>query len=149
MRWGTGIAAIAVVIWLAVPAAVAAEGPTYEEATPGPIYSPAPPGAGLRGFRFDGLRLNRRNGRAVLFVRVSGPGKVFLWGRGVRRLKRNARRAKRVRLPVKPKIPLKRFLKRHGKARIRFNVTFEPTGGTPRTLEKVVVLKRKKHRGHG
>ena len=100
-------------------------------------------------FRFAGLVRNRRNGSAVLFVRVPGPGKVFLWGRGVRRLKRNARRAKRVRLPVKPKIPLKRFLKRHGKARIRVNVTFEPTGGAPRTLEKVVVLKRKKHRRHG
>jgi len=95
-------------------------------------------------FRFSGLVKNRRNGSAVLFVRVPGPGKVILKGRGVRRLARGAPRAMRVRLPVKPKVRLKRFLKKHGKARIRVNVTFRPEGGVPRTREKVIVLKRKR-----
>jgi DNA-binding beta-propeller fold protein YncE len=94
--------------------------------------------------RFNGLKLNRRSGTAVLFVRVPGPGRLILHGRGVRRLARSASRAKRVRLPVKPKIPLKRFLKRHGKGRIRVEVTFRPTGGEPRTLEKAIVLRRKR-----
>ncbi len=93
-------------------------------------------------FRFAGLVKNRSNGSAVLFVRVPGAGRVLLRGRGFRRLARPAPRAKRVRLPVKPKIPLKRFLKRHGKGRIRVEVTFKPSGGTPRTLEKVIVLRR-------
>ncbi|HKB51413.1 MAG TPA: NHL repeat-containing protein [Solirubrobacterales bacterium] len=95
-------------------------------------------------FRFAGLVKNRSNGLAVLFVRVPGPGRVILYGRGFRRLARTARQAKRVRLPIKPKIPLKRFLKQHGKARIRVGVTFEPTGGDPRTLEKVIVLRRQR-----
>jgi sugar lactone lactonase YvrE len=96
--------------------------------------------------RFAGLRRNRRNGSAVLFVRVAGPGKVFLWGRGVRRVRRGTQRAKRVRLPVRPKIPLKRFLKRRGKAAIRVNVGFQPVAGIPRTFEKRIVLKRKRAR---
>lgn len=97
-------------------------------------------------FRFVGLIKNRRNGSAVLFVRVPGPGKLFLWGRGVRRKRRIAQRAKTVQLPVKPKIPLKRFLKQHGRGRIRVNVGFEPTGGEAREREKVIVLKRRKTR---
>jgi DNA-binding beta-propeller fold protein YncE len=95
-------------------------------------------------FHFAGLLKNRRNGSAVLFVRVPGPGRLILHGRGVRRLARSARRAKRVTLPVKPKVPLKRFLKKHGKGKIRVEVTFNPTGGVPRTLEKAIVLRRKR-----
>jgi DNA-binding beta-propeller fold protein YncE len=96
-------------------------------------------------FHFAGLVKNRGNGSAVLYVRVPGPGKVSLKGRGFRRLSRTARRAMRVRLPVKPKVRLRHFLKQHGKGRIRVAVTFTPTGGIPRTLEKVIVLRR--HRG--
>jgi NHL repeat len=93
-------------------------------------------------FRFAGLIKNRSNGFAVLYVRVPGPGKVELKGRGFRRLSRTARQATKVRLPIKPKIRLRHFLKQHGKGRIRAVVTFAPTGGVPRTLEKVIVLRR-------
>ncbi len=93
-------------------------------------------------FHFAGLLKNRRNGFAVLLARVSAPGKLSLKGRGFRRLTRTAARATTVRLPVKPKVRLRHFLKRHGKGRIRVGVTFTPTGGEPRTLEKVVVLRR-------
>jgi len=93
-------------------------------------------------FRFAGLVKNRSNGTAVLFVRVPGPGRVILKGRGVRRLSRGAPRAMRVRLPIKPKVRLRRYLKQHGKARIRVEVTFKPTDGTPFTREKAIVLKR-------
>ncbi len=96
------------------------------------------------GIRFNGLRLNRRNGTAVLFVKVPGPGRVVLKGRGVRRLSRGAPRAKLVRLPIKPKVRLKRFVKRHGKGRIRVEVTFWPVSGEPRSIEKVIVLRRKR-----
>lgn len=95
-------------------------------------------------FHFAGLVKNRSNGSAVLFVRVPGPGRVILKGRGVRRLARGAPRAMRVRLPVKPKVRLRQFLKRHGKGRIRVEVTFEPVGGDPKGLEKVILLKRRR-----
>ena len=78
----------------------------------------------------------------MLFVRVFEPGRVILHGRGVRRLVRGAPRAKVVRLPVKPKVRLRRYLERHGKGRIRVEVTFKPTAGEPRTLEKPIVLRR-------
>lgn len=96
-------------------------------------------------FHFAGLVKKRSNGFAVLYVRVPGPGKVSLKGRGFRRLSRTARQATTVSLPIKPKVRLRHFLKRHGKGRIRVTVTFTPTGGLPRTLEKVIVLRR--HRG--
>jgi hypothetical protein len=94
--------------------------------------------------RFNRLTLNRRNGSAVLFVRVFGPGHVILKGRGVRRLRRSAPRAKIVRLPVKPKVRLRRFVKRHGKGRIRVEVTFWPNEGLERSFEKVIVLRRRR-----
>jgi NHL repeat len=95
-------------------------------------------------FHFAGLMKNRSNGFAVLFVRVPGPGRLNLKGRGFRRLSRTARQATTVQLPVKPKVRLRHFLKQHGKGRIRVVVTFTPTGGVPRTLEKVIVLRRKR-----
>jgi len=91
------------------------------------------------------LTKNRSNGFAVLYVRVPGPGVVKLSGRGFRRLSRTARQATKVRLPIKPKVRLRHYLKRHGKGRIRAAAAFTPTGGAPRTLEKVIVLRR--HRG--
>jgi DNA-binding beta-propeller fold protein YncE len=94
--------------------------------------------------RFNGLKLNRGNGTAVLFVKVPGPGRVVLKGRGVRRMARSAQRAMRIRLPIKPKVRLRHFVKRHGKGRIRVEVTFRPVGGVSRTLEKVIVLRRRR-----
>ena len=96
-------------------------------------------------FHFAGLKKNRSNGFAVLYVRVPGPGKVSLKGRGFRRLSRTARQATTVALPIKPKVRLRIFLKQHGKGRIRVEVAFTPTGGEPREREKVIVLRR--HRG--
>lgn len=93
-------------------------------------------------FHFAGLRKNRSNGFATLYVRVPGAGRLRLTGRGFRRLSRSARQATTVALPIKPKVRLRHFLRRHGKGRIRVAVTFTPLGGTPRSLERVVVLRR-------
>jgi DNA-binding beta-propeller fold protein YncE len=108
---------------------------------PVPIDSPAPTLPSNK-FHFAGLVRNRGNGTAVLYVRVPGAGKVTLKGRGFRRLSRTVGRAKKVGLPIKPKIPLRRYLRQHGKARIRAEVTFTPTGGLPRKREKAIVLRR-------
>jgi len=96
-------------------------------------------------FHFAGLRLSRSNGFATLYVRVPGAGQLKLTGRGFRRLSRGARGATTVAIPIKPKVRLRRFLKRHGKGRIRAVVTFTPPDGTPRSLERVILLRR--HRG--
>ncbi|HEX6688119.1 MAG TPA: NHL repeat-containing protein [Solirubrobacterales bacterium] len=96
-------------------------------------------------FHFAGLVKNRSNGYAVLYARVPGPGRLNLTGRGFRRLSRSAQQATTVVLPIKPKVRLRHFLKQHGKGTIRVVVTFTPSEGVPRTLEKVIVLRR--HRG--
>jgi sugar lactone lactonase YvrE len=121
-----------------------------EPGTPPPPCKPiepeliVDPGAKLPSnkFHFTGLVKKRGNGFAVLYVRVPGPGKVSLKGRGFRRLSRTARQAMTVQLPIKPKVRLRHFLKQHGKGRIRVEVTFTPTGGEPRKREKVIVLRR-------
>jgi hypothetical protein len=120
--------------------------PCPPEPAPAPISAPAPTSnPPSNNFRFVGLKLNRGNGAAVLFVKVPAAGRLSLYGRGVRSLTRRARRARRVALPIRPKTPLKRYLKRHGKAKIRVKVTFQPFGGTPRTREKQIVLRRRRH----
>jgi DNA-binding beta-propeller fold protein YncE len=115
--------------------------PPCKPVEPEPIVDP---GAKLPSnkFHFAGLVKKRSNGFAVLYVRVPGPGKVSLTGRGFRRLSRTARQATTVSLPIKPKVRLRHFLKQHGKGRIRVEVTFTPTDGEPRKREKVIVLKR-------
>jgi DNA-binding beta-propeller fold protein YncE len=132
-----------------------------EPGTPSPPCPPPPPppppaaisvalvptsAAISNRFRFAGLKLNRGNGSAVLFVRVPTAGKLILWGRGVRRFKRTAHHATLVRLPIRPKTPLKRYLKRHRKAPVHLKVAFEPFGGVAKTREKRIVLRRKLRR---
>jgi hypothetical protein len=131
------LAAVPVLALAATPAA--ADEPVYEDA---PVYTPAPATAKIR---FAGLQLNRRSGTAILFVRVLEPGRVVLHGRGIRRFARDAPQPRLLRLVVKPKVRLRRFLKRHGKGRIRPLVTLRPQAGTlPKTIERVVVLRRRR-----
>lgn len=138
LRAGLLAAALALVL---VASPVAAQEPVYEEA---PVYSPA-----TAKIRFAGLRLNRRSGTAILFVRVFEPGRVILHGRGIRRLTRGAPYAgvpssQLLRLPVRPKVRLRRYLKHRGKGRIRPLVTHRPFAATlPKTIERVIVLRRR------
>ena len=158
MRWGFGIALFAAVALLTAPAGAAAEdGPVYA-----PVYEPAeepsspPQSPGLApavpaaragcGSRCEARRRLRSNGRAIVFVRVFAPGRVFVWGRGIRRLARGTGRPRIVRVPVRPKVRLRRWLRRHGKGRIRINVAFRPYGGIARPPRERPVLLRKKHR---
>lgn len=86
------------------------------------------------------------NGRAIVFVRVFAPGRVFVWGRGIRTVARGTGRPRIVRVPVKPKARLRRWLRRKGKARIRVKVGFRPHGGIAREPRERSVLLRKKRR---
>ncbi|HET9164328.1 MAG TPA: hypothetical protein VFN89_12905 [Solirubrobacterales bacterium] len=139
MRWGIGFVLVSAALAMTSSgAAGAAEGPVYEEA---PVYAPT---TGPGRIRFSGLTLDRRSGRAIVFVRTPGAGRLILHGRGVRRLVRGARAAGIVRLPVKPKVRLMHFLRRHGKGRIRVQVGYQPDAGEPEAIERVVVLRRKR-----
>ncbi len=94
-------------------------------------------------FEFGKLKLNRKKGTATLFVQVPGAGKLLLEGKGIQKVKRNARKAGKVKLPVKLVGKAKRTLLKTGKAKVRAKVTFTPIGGTLRTKAKPLTLKRK------
>jgi len=134
---------VAALVLIGGATASAADAPVYEEAPA--AYEPV--AGGQVSLRYAGLRRNRSNGRAVLFVRVSEPGRIWVWGRGALPFRRATERAGRVRLLVRPRIPLKRYLKRRGKGRIRINVAFEPfSGAAGKAFERPVLLKRKRRR---
>ena len=118
--------------------------PVPSRVEPEPIVDPGvkPPS---NKFHFAGLVKNRGNGFAVLYVRVPGPGKVSLKGRGFRRLSRTARQATTVEPPDQAQGAAAALPQAARQGRIRVEVTFTPTGGEPRKREKVIVLRR--HRG--
>jgi len=110
-----------------------------------PISSAATPS---NRFTFGKLKLNRKKGTASLFVKVPGPGQLVLKGKGIRKVKRVAKKAGNVKLPVKPIGKVKRKLLKSGKAKVKAKVTFTPNGCVPRTLAKQLTL-RKRAQGRG
>jgi DNA-binding beta-propeller fold protein YncE len=110
-----------------------------------PIRRPPPPSPLVlppNRFKFGRVKLNRRRGTGVLFVKVPGPGRLLLRGGGVRWVRRHAGRGGIVRMPVVPIDRAKRHLRRHHRVKLRIKVTFTPTGGRPFTKSKKIHLKR-------
>lgn len=99
-------------------------------------------------FGFRRLRRIARTGRAILVVKVAGPGRVVLFGRGVRRALRGAKRAGNVRIPVLPRRKVLRRLNRRHRAKVGLRVIFAPRGGPAARKSRAVVLvkRRAKHR---
>jgi hypothetical protein len=94
-------------------------------------------------FRFGKLKRNKRKGTAILFVRVPGPGKLVLAKTPkLKGAKKRAKKAGKVRLPIRPRGKAKRRLaaraagKGPGKLKAKARVTFTPDGGTPLTKSK-------------
>jgi hypothetical protein len=155
VRWGIGIALLSVVVGgLGVaPSEAGAQAPwpnyhpvDYEPAEPRPPA--AAPAAPLPRNRFSVRRMKRvrANGRAIVFVRVFAPGRVFVWGRGIRTVGRGTQQPRVVRVPVKPKLRLRSWLRRKGKGRIRVKLAFRPFGGIAREPRERTILLRKKRR---
>jgi hypothetical protein len=144
VRWGIGLALLAVVLGLGLPGGAAAgEAPSYEEAPP--TYVPPP--AWSPRLHFSGFRRNLRSGTAIVFVSVPGPGRVILHGRGIRRLARFVGQPRRLRLVVRPKVPLMHYLKHHRKGIIRAAITFRPDDGSlTETIKRPIALKRRHRR---
>jgi hypothetical protein len=115
----------------------------FELQAPAPPPPPPPPVVS-NNFAFGKLKLNRRRGIALLFVRVPGSGRVVLRGPKVRRVVRTPRGATRVRLPIRARPRVRRRLLRTGRIRTRVRVTYRPAGGTPRTKTRRVRLIKKR-----
>lgn len=121
--------------------------PCLPPPAPLPLVAPPPPPAVRIISRFGIRRIirNRRRGIAFAVVKVHSPGRLVLRGRGIRRVVRGTQRAPRVlRVPIKPKVRLRRYLRRKHRAKIRFKITFRPHGGAPFTRERPLTLIRRR-----
>lgn len=93
------------------------------------------------GLRVGDARLNRRRGTARLPVLAPGAGAVTLRGHGVRRTTRRADSPRTLRLKLRPRGPATRRLRRHGRARVRVSVRYEPAIGEAASATASVALK--------
>lgn len=93
--------------------------------------------------KFGKLKRNAKKGTARLFVNVPGPGVLTLSGKQVKRVKKAAKKAGKVALPIKAKGKALGRLKKKGKAKVRAKVAFTPNEGTAFEKTKKVKLVRK------
>jgi DNA-binding beta-propeller fold protein YncE len=94
------------------------------------------------GVKFRKLKLNKKKGIGTLTITVPGPGRVVLSGKGLAKATKTAKKAGLVVLPVKLVGKAKTKLAKVGKARVRADVTFTPTGGTPGFRSKSLLLRK-------
>jgi DNA-binding beta-propeller fold protein YncE len=105
---------------------------------PSPPRQPSP----SNQFAFGALKLNARNGTAVLSVRVPGPGTVSLTGKGLRRTTAKLGEPGTVKLAVRLLGQAKRKLLATGRAKVKATVSYTPTGGSKASKSKSLTLKR-------
>ncbi len=97
-------------------------------------------------FTIGRLSLNRKKGTGILTVTVSGPGKLVLSGKAVRKASKNPKRAGKVQLPVRARGKALKILSRRGVARLSLTIAFTPSGGSTRVEHKRVTLIKRPHR---
>lgn len=86
-------------------------------------------------------RLDKRKGTARLPITVPGPGTLVLTGKGVTKHKKSPSSAGTVKILVRPTLKTLRKLQRTGRAKARITLTYTPTGGTPNSKAKTLVLR--------
>ena len=113
---------------------------------------PASPSSPSNAFTVEKPKLNKKKGTATLTVEVPGPGALVLAGKGlVTQQSAAASRAataapqvvtagSKVTLKVVSKGKKRRALNRTGKVKVVANITYTPTGGSPRTEPKRIGL---------
>jgi DNA-binding beta-propeller fold protein YncE len=94
-------------------------------------------------FTLGRLARDRGKGTATIQVAVPVAGGLTLGGRGVHPVTRSAGAAGLVALPVKLFGKARKGLVRSGRRKAVLSITFSPTGGTPRTESRRVVLLKK------
>jgi DNA-binding beta-propeller fold protein YncE len=95
-------------------------------------------------FSFRELELDRTRGTASLGVRVPGPGRLRLGGKGVKSVLRHPEAAGIISLPIRPRSGTRRVLNLEGKARVQVRVIYEPTNGGPHTKTKRIELRKRR-----
>ena len=95
-------------------------------------------------FGFRELKLDRSRGTASLGVKVPGPGRLRLRGKGVKSVQRHPEAAGIISLPIRPRYRTRRVLNLEGKARVWVRVTYVPTNGGPHTKTKRIELRKRR-----
>lgn len=88
-------------------------------------------------------KLNKKKGTARQPVTLPGPGTLTLTGNGVVEQTTSPTAAGTVNLLVKARGKRKKKLTNAGKVKMNITVTFTPTGGTPGSQNKKLVLKKR------
>lgn len=87
------------------------------------------------------IELNPGTGTAVLIVIVPEPGSLALRGKGIRKVKRQAKQAGLIELLLETTGKLERKLKDEGKAKAKISLTYAPEGGGSNIQGVAVMLK--------
>ena len=112
---------------------------------PGPAAGPAPGSTSVapsNHFSLVELKLNRRNGTAVLSLTVPGAGAASVTGKGVRKAARSSAGAGTIRLPIRLLGKARKRLDRIGAARVSASVSFAPSGGTVASQVRKLTLRK-------
>lgn len=92
---------------------------------------------------------DRRAGTAELSISVGAPGRLVMFGRGVRKVVRRLTATVEdpevtTLLPVRPRHRAARSLRRHSRATVRLTIRYRPDGGVARTEKRRLRLVRRR-----
>lgn len=91
-------------------------------------------------FKFGKLIRNTKTGTAKLKIKLPYAGKVTLSGRGVKKVKRSAKKKGTVALNIKPSPKTGKLLSPTGSVKVRVKVTFKPKGNKAKTRGRTLKL---------
>jgi DNA-binding beta-propeller fold protein YncE len=98
-------------------------------------------------FRFGALVHNRHNGTARLQVKLPSAGIVLLFGKKVHEVTRKSKGVQSMWLTIHARVELNKRLKTVLRAPVKVRVTFTPSGGTPKSVNRTVTLQRTPRHG--
>ena len=94
-------------------------------------------------FDFSKPVIDAKKGTGKVVVKVPGPGKLSMKGKGAKTSKATAKDAGKVSLPVKLTGDSQKKLNKKGKLKLKLSVTFTPSGGGAYTQKTSITLKKK------
>jgi hypothetical protein len=92
--------------------------------------------------KLGGVKLNKAKGTATLSVKVPSAGTLTVSGRGLVKAKKKAKKAKTVKITIKPKGKVKSLLAEEGRARVKAKIAFKPASGIAAVKSKSITLKK-------
>jgi hypothetical protein len=97
---------------------------------------------GKAKIKLGGVKLNKAKGTATLSVKVPAAGTLTASGKGLAKTKKKAKKAKRLKILIKPNAKTKALLAEDGKAKVKAKISFKPTGAAAVVKTKSILLKQ-------